>query len=45
MPRSLSQNPVLYLIWVGVGLPGFALAALMAAYWMRFDAPIWGQLL
>jgi len=41
MIHALTHNRIPYLIWVGVGLPGFALAALMAAYWMRFDAPIW----
>jgi hypothetical protein len=39
---AFSRNPSLYLIWVGVGLPGFAFAALTAAFWLRFDAPIWG---
>jgi hypothetical protein len=39
MPRSLSFHPLRYLIWAGV--PSFAVLALMAAFWMRFDAPIW----
>jgi hypothetical protein len=37
-----STNPVRYLIWAGV--PSFFALALMAAFWMRFDAPIWGAL-
>jgi hypothetical protein len=31
MPRSLSQNPVLYLIWVGVGFMAVIVAFLPEA--------------
>jgi len=36
---TFSHNPIPYLIWVGV--PGFFLLALSAAYWMRMGEPIW----
>jgi len=28
-----------------VGLGGFSLAVLSLAFWLRFDAPIWGWLI
>lgn len=37
--HTFSHNPIPYLTWVGV--PAWAIAVLSAAFWLRFDAPIW----
>lgn len=38
---TFSHHPLVYLT-LGFVVPAFFAAALMAAFWMRFDAPIWG---
>jgi hypothetical protein len=37
---SFTHHPLSYLSWMAVAVLGAAFLAL--AYWLRFDAPIWG---